>query len=274
MRNLLLLSFLIAGAASIAAQAPATPAKPAGAATAPTPRTTTAARGAAATAAVPRSGIALVVTDMTGRALPGVTVEVIGLSDRRDQTNANGQVNFTGMQVGTYRLRFSGDTVTAYEREATVAAGKTTSLDVSLSPAPPPKEIIREIAAATPPPPAAPVVGPAGMPQTISLYDTVEKELKQKQPEDMVVSCSGNLRSTLVFLVGKDQPRRLYDAAEASFYVLGGDAIFRIGEKETTLGAGGYVAVPRGVPFSITRRGNKSVEMLALLSGAPCEEAK
>jgi mannose-6-phosphate isomerase-like protein (cupin superfamily) len=272
MRNLLLLSFLIAGTSSIAAQTPATPAKPQG--TAPATRSTTGTRGSQSAAAVARSGMAMTVTDTRGAALPGVTVEILGLSERRDQTNANGQVNFAGLQVGTYRLRFSGDAVTTFEREVNVAAGKTTILDISLNPAPPPKEIIREIAAATPPPPAAPVVGPAGMPQTISLYDTVEKQLKQKQPEDMLISCSGDLRSTVVFLVGKDQPRRIYDSAEASFYVLGGDAVFRVGEKETTLGAGGYVAVPRGVPFSISRRGNKSVELLALLSGAPCEEAK
>jgi mannose-6-phosphate isomerase-like protein (cupin superfamily) len=270
MRNLLLLSLFIAGTTSIAAQAPA-PAKTQGAGT-PAARSTTATRASAAPA---RSGIAMTVTDMRGGALPDVTVELTGLTDRRDVTGPTGQVNFTGLQAGTYRLRFSGDTVTAFEREVVIAASKTTTLDISLNPAPPPKEIIREIAAATPPPPPpAPIVGPAGSPQTISLYDTVERELKQKQPEDMVVSCSGNLRSTVVFLVGKDQAERLYDSAEASYYVLGGDAVFRVGGKDTTLGAGGFVSIPRGVPFSITRRGNKSVELLSVLSGSPCEQAK
>ena len=219
----------------------------------------------------------MTVTDMRGIMLPGVTVELTGLADRRDETGPNGQVNFSGLPAGTYRLRFSGDEVTAFEREVLIAAGKVTTLNISLNPAPPPKEIIREIAAATPPPPPPPAIGPAGMPQLVSLYDTVEKALRQKQPEDILVSCSGNLRSTVVFLVGKDQPRRLYESAEVSYYVLGGDAVFHVGDadaKDTTLGPGGYVAIPRAVPFSIARRSNKSVELLSVLSGAPCEEAK
>jgi mannose-6-phosphate isomerase-like protein (cupin superfamily) len=270
---MLLLSLFIAGTSIVAAQTPATPAKTQGTGTAPTARSTTGTRAAAAAPA--RSGVAMTVTDMRGGAIPDVTVELSGPADRRDQTGPNGQVNFSGLQAGTYKLRFTGETVTAFEREVNIAAGKTTTLDISLSPAPPPKEIIREIAAATPPPPPpAPVIGPAGTPQMLSLYATVEKELKQKQPQDILVSCSGNLRSSVVFLVDKDQPRRLYDSAEASYYVLGGDAIFKVGDKDTTLSAGGYVAIPRGVPFSITRRSNKSVELLSVLSGSPCEEAK
>jgi hypothetical protein len=42
----------------------------------------------------------------------------------------------------------------------------------------------------------------------------------------------------------------------------------------TPLAAGGYVAIPRGTPFAIARRGNRPLSLLSVLSGAPCEEAR
>ena len=51
--------------------------------------------------------------------LEGVQVEVEGPTVRRDETNALGQANFASLQAGTYRLTFSGDKVTTFERETT-----------------------------------------------------------------------------------------------------------------------------------------------------------
>jgi mannose-6-phosphate isomerase-like protein (cupin superfamily) len=291
MRNyLLLLSLSLAGTASLLAQTPAATTPPA---TTPTPAaaapTTATGKGAspkatgtrgtqptkanASSAAAARGGIAMTITDMKGTTLNGVQVELVGPTPRREGTNAGGQVNFPSLQVGTYLLKFSGDNVTPFEKEVTIPAGKVTSLDITLNPAPPPKEIVREVRVPAPAPAAA-VVGPAGMPQITSLYDLAQNELKSKTPRaETLVACSGNLRSTLV-IVSKDQPQRLYDSAEASYYVLGGEATFRVGGDEKTVPAGGYMTVPRGVPFSIAKHGNKQLALLALLSGAPCEEAK
>ena len=72
----------------------------------------------------------------------------------------------------------------------------------------------------------------------------------------------------------EDLPQRNYQGAEASFYVLGGEAIVRLEGKDQTLQAGGYATIPRGVPFTIGRRGNKALSLLSVLSGEPCEEAR
>jgi mannose-6-phosphate isomerase-like protein (cupin superfamily) len=290
MRNALLLSFILASSIALSAQAPAggapaaTPrptASPAQAKPAPAPaqakpapaqpRATTAARGAQAAG---RSGIALTVTDLRGAPLPGIAIELSGPTTRVAETSAGGQATFPGLQAGTYRLRFSGEPVTAFEREVTLTAGRTVTLDISLSPAPPPREIIKEVAApAAPPPP--PSMGPLGEPQALSLYDLAEAELKSKQPRrEVLVACSGNLRTSLVTLTKEDLPQRNYQGAEASFYVLGGEAIVRVEGKERTLQAGGYATIPRGVPFTIGRRGNKALSLLSVLSGEPCEEAR
>jgi mannose-6-phosphate isomerase-like protein (cupin superfamily) len=217
--------------------------------------------------------MAITVTDMRGATIPNVHVEMSGPTNRMGETDNSGQLSFPGLQAGTYRLRFSGDPVTAFEREVTLRAGQVADLDVTLSAAPPKPE--PPAAVAPPPAPAAPVVGPAGQPQITSLYDLAEKELRTKQPRrELLVSCSANTRSTIVFIGAQEQPQRIYEDAEVSYYVLGGEATFRVGGKEAALAAGGYVAIPRGTPFSIARRGNRALSLLSVLSGAPCEEAR
>src|SRR5262249_55077160 len=158
-----------------------------------------------------RSGIAITVTDPRGQPIPGVHVTIAGASERGGETDGNGQVNFVGMQPGTYRARFDGDKVVSFEREVIVRSGQPTGIDVMLNLAPPP---------AAPPPPAAapaapakaePVVGPPGVPQIVSIVDLAEKQLSGNQPRrETLVSCSGNTRTTLVVL-NQDQPERLYD---------------------------------------------------------------
>ena len=213
---------------------------------------------------------------MRGVTLNGVQVDLFGPAARSGNTSTSGQLNFLTLPAGTYRLRFSGADVTTFEREVTLAATKTNSLEVSLSPAPPPREIVKEVPAPAPEPVKIAAVGPSGNPLALSLYDLAEKELKAKQPRrDILIACSGNLRSQVVFFTGKDdQPQRLYDAAEASYYVLGGEALISVAGKDHVLVAGGYVSIPRGVPFAIARRGSKPLSLLSLLSGAPCEEAR
>jgi hypothetical protein len=89
-----------------------------------------------------------------------------------------------------------------------------------------------------------------------------QTELKASQPRaETLVACSGNLRSTLVIL-SKEQPRRLYDEAEASYYVLGGEATFTVGGKKDTRSRWLH-RYPRGVPFSIVRHGKKQLALLA-----------
>jgi len=218
------------------------------------------------------------VTDMSGRSLPGVRVDVEGPTTRRDETNTSGQANFASMQAGTYRLTFSGDHVTTFEREVSLTSGKITNFDISLNPAPPPREIIKEVTAPAPAATPVVVVGPPGQAQLTSLYDIAESELKSRTPRrEMLVACSGNLRTTMILLAEKDQaslPKRMYDSAEVSYYVLGGEATMRVGDTEKNLAAGGYAAVPRGTPVTIARKGNKPLSLLSVLSGEPCEQAK
>jgi Carboxypeptidase regulatory-like domain/Cupin domain len=214
----------------------------------------------------------MTVTDSRGLPISGVQVTVAGPSDRNGETNDSGQLNFVGMQPGTYRVRFDGDKLISFEKEVVVRSGQTTSFDAVLTAAPPPP--------APPPPPPAPVVapaatvGPPGMPQVLSIVDLAEKQLSGNQARrETLVSCSGNTRTMLVVL-NQDQADRLYDGAEVEYYVIAGQGAVKLNGRDTPLSAGSYVSIPRNTTHGVTRRGNRPLILLSILSGEPCEQAK
>ena len=280
MRNLLLISYLLAGVlvAGSHAQAPATPApqKPAPAPATPTtqapPKTTPAPRRAAPPAGA-RAGMAITVTTPQGATIADVHVALMGPTERGGDTDGSGQVNFPGLQPGTYRLRFTGDQVTAFEKEVVVRAGQVSDVDVSLSPAPEPKVVT----APAPPPAAAvasPSIGPKGQPVTYAIGDLLEKEYVGRQPRrETLLSCSGSERAAMIQL-NEPLPERLYENADAIYYVLGGEGSVMMNGRETRLGLNGFVSVPRGTSHSFTKRGSRLLVLLSVLSGEPCEQAR
>ena len=224
--------------------------------------------------------MAITVTDPRGVTLPGIHVEVLGVSDRGGDTNASGHINFPAIQPGTYRMRFSGDTVIAFEKEIAIRSGQVANIDVTLNPAPeapapPPRDAPPPPPPAAAPPPPKATVGPAGQPQAISIVDLVEREsIGGNQPRrETLVSCSGNTRTTLVQL-NQDQAERLYDAAEVSYYIVAGEGAVRLGGRDTALAAGGFVSLPRGTAHTIVRRGRRPLIVVATLSGEPCEQPR
>ena len=219
----------------------------------------------------------MTVTSTQGATLPGIHVEVLGVSDRSGNTNASGQMNFTGMQAGTYRVRFSGERVIAFEKEVVLRAGQIADVDVTLNAAPRPPEPPPP----PPPPPPEPVapppppVGPLGEPRTLSIVELIERELiSNSQPRrDTLVSCSGNTRSTLIQL-NQDQPQRLYDTADVTYYVVAGEGAVRMNDRDTAVGAGSFISIPRGTAHTLVRRGRRPLIALGTLSGTPCEEPR
>ena len=260
---------LLLGSAVAFAQAPAPAPAPKPATPAPKPAAT---RLAAAPA---RAGMALTVTNPQGATLAGIRVEVIGASDRSGETNASGQISYTGMQAGAYRVRFTGERVVWFEKEVTLRAGQTTNVDITLSAAPPPPEPPPPPPAPEPAAPPPPVVGPAGEPRSLSIVDLIERDLiPGNQPrKDTLVSCSGNTRSTLVQL-NQDQPQRLYDTAEVTYYVVAGEGALKMNGRDIAISAGSFISIPRGTGHALARRGRRPLILLATLSGTPCEQAR
>ena len=215
-------------------------------------------------------------TNPRGATLRGIRVDVTGPVTRDGTTDENGSIRFTGMRSGTYRARFTADDVITFEREIVVTANRTTDVDVTLNPA----EAEAKAAPPPPPPPPAPPapaaspVGAPGQPRMTSIVDLAEKELiaRNTPRKETLVACSGNTRSTLVQL-NQEQPQRLYEGAETILYVVAGEGSVRLSGRDSSLGPGSFVSVPRSVPYALTRRGNRPLIVLAVLAGEPCEQA-
>ena len=264
----LLLSLLLsAGTASFAQTGPTPPAPQ----TAPKPAPAPAPRRAAP--APSRAGIAITVNDPRGLPIEGVRVMIAGPSDRNGETDSSGQVNFLGMQPGTYRARFDGDKVVSFEREVAVRAGNPTVIEVTLNPAPPPPPPPPPPAAAPEPPPAA-AIGPIGQPSVTSVLDVLDKQFVGRAARrDTLIACSGNTR-TMLLQLNDPLPDRLYEAADVEYYVIGGEGTARISGREMPIVTSSVVSVPRGTRHSFARKGNRPLILLSVLGGEPCEQAK
>jgi mannose-6-phosphate isomerase-like protein (cupin superfamily) len=217
--------------------------------------------------------MAITVTDPTGVTLSGIQVGITGATTRSGETNSSGNVSFTGLMAGTYRLRFDGDKWISFEREVTLRGGQVLDVDVSLNPAPEPPP------APEPAPAPAPVdpserVGPKGEPQTISIGDWLEKEFVGREPRrETIIACSGNERTTILQL-NDPMPQRLYEEADIVYYVVAGEGNVTLDGRSARIPVNGFIAVPRGTAHSFERRGNRPLMLLAVLAGEPCERAK
>jgi mannose-6-phosphate isomerase-like protein (cupin superfamily) len=164
--------------------------------------------------------------------------------------------------------------VITFEREVVVRAGQVSDVDVALSKAPPPKIVTLPPPPAPEPPAAAPVSGPTGHPQALSIFDVLEKEFVGRQAlRESLLSCSGDTRATMLQL-NDPSPERTYLDADSVYYVLGGEGTLHINGRDSRIDTNGFLSVPRGTRHSFTRRGSRPLVLLAVRSGEPCTEAR
>jgi mannose-6-phosphate isomerase-like protein (cupin superfamily) len=127
-------------------------------------------------------------------------------------------------------------------------------------------------------PPAVPNTavgeGPKGEPLTLGVPDVLEKDFVGRQPRrETLLSCSGDLRTSMIQL-NDPLPPRLYENADAVYYVLGGEGTIQINGRDTRLSTNGFASVPRGTTHTFSRRGGRALVLLAVLSGEACEQAR
>lgn len=213
--------------------------------------------------------LAVTVTDSTGRTIEGAAVTAIGPVDRNGVTDANGALRLLGIRPGTYRVRVDADGYVSFEREVVARAG-VRSYDVSLRlneapkvepPPPPPSD----------PAPAPMTLPPPGSPKTMTLLDWLDQNfITMREPQkESLVGCSG-LSQALVWQIRDPWTGRQHESVDGMFYVIGGEGTLRLGERESSMAAGSFAVVPRGTPYSFTRRGRNPLIVLAVLAGAPC----
>jgi quercetin dioxygenase-like cupin family protein len=221
-------------------------ASPLAAAQTPTPPPPAAKRPARPTTSTAPTTVAITVTDQAGAPLSDVRVNLTGSIDRSGSTQSDGTIKFDGLRPGTYRLRFTNEDWTTFERESEVRAGQPApSLSVALTPAPP---------APKPPP------------------DFIEKNfITNSQPQKVTpVGCSG-LANTVLWQVREPWTDRQHAGADALLYVVGGEGTLRLEGRDMALAAGSFASVPRGTSYNLTRRGRNPLIVLATLAGEPCQ---
>lgn len=214
----------------------------------------------------------LFITDGRGRAIEGVTVNVMGPVDREVTSPDSGATRIEGLRAGTYRVRFTHEKFITFEKEISWRAGTAApEVSITLNAAPEPPPPPPPAPAPEPVKPAAPALPPPGTPKSMSLLDFIEKNFitgREPQKENLV-GCSG-VGQAMLWQVRDPWNGRQHDSADGMIYIVAGDGTLRIGDRDHTVTNGSFAVVPRGTSYSVSRRGRNPVIMLAVLAGAPC----
>lgn len=223
----------------------------------------------AASAASRAVTLTMQITSQSGQGLADVKVSASGPVPRQGVSDPGGIVRLSGMRPGTYRVQFEHPKFVTFEKEVTLAAGKSIAVDVTMTAAPePPPE---------PPPTPAPAAAPMGTPgeaKSMSLPDFIEKNLIAREPvKESPLGCSGVL-STKLIQVREPTGELVHEQVDETLYVVAGQGSIRLNGQEGTLEPAILVIVPRGMPYTLTRRGSKPLIVLSSQSGTPCAGAE
>jgi mannose-6-phosphate isomerase-like protein (cupin superfamily) len=217
-------------------------------------------------AAPARPSITVMVTDMSGNAIEGVSVRASGATKREANTNAEGSVVLENLAAGDYRLRLEHEGHITLERDVTVAK-KSLNLSIALDAAPAPPA--PEPTAAQPAETSAVTMNVA--PSATNLPDFIEKNYIGSAPSATDrVACTASGTASVIQL---EQPlaEHTHDDVDEYVYVVAGEGTEVIGGKTFSLVPGVLAVVPRGTAHSLARKGSRPLIVLSMLSGKPCE---
>ncbi len=213
----------------------------------------------------------IIVRDFSGALLEGVRVVINGPRTIDATTDPTGSVRTT-LADGSYRLHLERQGFIALERDVTIKAGRPAEIDVALTAAPPPPPPPEP----PPPPPAAPTrpaAGPSGPPVIVSIPAFLEKNFIGRDPlKESVLACTPDVTTRLLQLHDALASHKHADLDEV-LYVVAGDGMVRLQDRQTPIAAGSLTVIPRGVAHEIERRGKNPLILLSTLAGAPCHAA-
>jgi hypothetical protein len=213
------------------------------------------------------------VTDKSGNGIGEVNVALTGPIDRSGRTAADGNISFRTLRAGTYRLHFEHERYITLEREVVVGT-RASDVSVALNPAPPPKPVV-----AAPPPPVAPPPSPKATsgravdPRTVSIPDFFEANtIGGSEPQkSSLLGCTDG--GTAKLLQMKEPMTNLVNEdADQVIYVVGGNATFRVRDRDFKTGSGSFVLIPRGATYSAKRDGRNPLVALTVTMGTACTE--
>ncbi len=221
----------------------------------------------AAVPAAARAAVALVVTDLVGKTLPDVRVIVNGPVSREGTTSRDGALTLEGLRGGTYRLRFEAADFITFEREVTVKAGPPMEVDVALDQAP--AKPVEPPPTSVPVPsdcrPAAPA-DPNAKVDILSLPDWFEKNRIGDSEAHKETSVGQTpMMTPNVVQVREPIKDRVRADADELLYVIAGKGVLRTNGREQALDAGALAVIPRGVTYTLERRGRNPLIALSIV---------
>jgi hypothetical protein len=224
----------------------------------------------------PRSSaaaLAVTVTDKSGNGIGEVDVVMTGPVDRSGRTAADGSISFRTIRAGTYRLRFEHQRYITLEREV-VMGTRASEVSVALNPAP----VVKPVVVAAPPPPVAPppVPKPSGRavePRALSIPDFFEANtIGGSEPQKLsLLGCTDGGTARLLQMK-EPMTNQVNEDADQVVYVVGGNATFRVRDRDFKAASGSFLLIPRGTTYSAKREGRNPLVALTVTMGAPCDE--
>jgi mannose-6-phosphate isomerase-like protein (cupin superfamily) len=217
------------------------------------------------------AAITIHVTDALGAPLADAAVSITGPVAREGVTGADGSLRVINMRAGTYRIRFVREGSITLERDITLRAGESPTVDAALSPAPNAPTTNAPIAPNAPVAPTAPVLGPPGDPRVTPVPLFLEKNFigGREGRKDSVLGCTATGTATLHQL--RDSwLMHTHDNAAEWIYVVAGEGALRIGDTNQRLQAGTFSLVPHTVSHALIPQGRNPLIVISVLSGPPC----
>jgi mannose-6-phosphate isomerase-like protein (cupin superfamily) len=238
---------------------------------------TVSAQTAASRATSKPSTITIQVTDPLGAPLADATVTISGAVAREGVSAADGSLRLMNMRAGSYRLRFVREGSITLERDITLRAGESPTVDVALSPAPTlargaADKPAAPTAAIAPVAPGVSSLGPPGDPKVVAVPLFLEKNFigGREGRKDSQLGCTPTGTATLHQL--RDTwLGHTHDDAEEWIYVVAGEGALRIGETNQRLQAGTFSIVPHTVSHALIPQGRNPLIVISVLSGPRCQ---
>lgn len=205
---------------------------------------------------------AVLVSDPSGAPIPDVKVTLSGTAQRTARTEG-GRAVFESLPAGPYRFRFEKEGFDALERELAGRGGAPIDVKVTLTPVPPP-----------PPPPPAPAPAPEPTVNAkvvvLDMPAFIERNYVGKAAGKTTrLACSTGGESTLV-QINEPVAEHTHADADEFIYVIAGQGMARLGERQEPLGAGVFLLIPRGTAHTLTAGPKKPLVLVSTRAGEKC----
>ncbi len=207
----------------------------------------------------------------SGTPLAETQVTITGPVARDGVTTTDGSLRLSNMRAGTYRVRFAREGSITLERELTMRAGESLTIDVSLSPAP----VMPKGARAGEGARAASDKGDSRRPanpksRRFRRSSTRTSSAAAKGRKDSPLGCTPTGTATL-HQIREAWLNHAHEEADEWIYVVAGEGTLRIGAAEQRVQAGTFSLVPYATSHALVPQGRNPLIVISVLSGPRCQ---